>query len=136
MICSHAVCRTAPRDRAGRIRRKPDPLLGDARAVDVELPDEERHVDEIVIVRGGERSRRRHRGARHSRRDVPVGLRVDDDGGRVLERLALGIHEDVGAVEEKKVRLRPGDSVVERVGDIAKVTLTVFAPAGRMRHVS
>ena len=106
-------------------------IAADGDAVEVEIANEERHVDEIVVVGGREvvldvvvvvHGRHVHlRQCGHPGRDLPAARGVGDDLGGPIEAAADGIHEQVGAVEEGKgVGAGPGDGAVNGVGEIVE----------------
>ncbi len=89
------------------------PFPVDPEAVDVEPPDERRHVDQLVIAVGRELPRRGSR--REPRGHAPVVLGVDHDVRAKAQVAALGEQEQVGAVEECEVGLGPRVAVVELI---------------------
>ncbi len=102
-----------------RIPREARPRRAHARAVDVDAPDEEGHVHEIVIIRRAEGVRRR--GRRHSGDDAPRAVGHDADDRREVRAAPLGIEEEVRPVEHQEVRARPRHGVVERIGAVVEV---------------
>ena len=130
----------------GRQAYPPRPLprrQRDAHAVDVEVPDEEGHVHQVVVVRRRVGRRDRTRGAGrgggvggprrrllHPGRHAPAGLGVHDDGRAGVEAAPLGVGKDVGAVEEREVGTRPRHRVVERVGDVVEAHRHAAAAGG------
>src|SRR5438309_3670094 len=78
-------------DGTSRIRRVAHPPVRDTRAVEIEVPDEKGHVNEVMIVASMECPRLRP--GSHSGRNDPVRLRVDGDRGRKVERLSIGLEE-------------------------------------------
>ena len=72
-----------------------------------------RVIDQLVIVRRAPRTRP---GLVHAGEHAPRVLGLHADRRRIVERAALGIEEQVGAVEQEEILAGPALRVVERVG--------------------
>ena len=99
------------------IRGEAHPRAGNQRAVEVELPDEERMVHELVVARRAPRARA---GLRHAGDHAPGFFRLHRDGRGKVERAPFGIQKEVRPVEEQEILARPALRVVERVGLVLK----------------
>ena len=115
----HALQRL-PRGRASVLRhtargigREPHSLPRDRRAIQVETPDEKRVVHELMVTACVVHVSRA--GGRKPRDSPECRVGPYRDGGRELRRVALGIHEEIRAVEQCEVRPGPRHCVVERV---------------------
>src|SRR6202171_4867845 len=63
----------SPGNATRRVRRKSYPVIGDLRAVEIELSDEKRHVDQVVVIRRRELARS---AGRYSGDDFPSSFGV------------------------------------------------------------
>ena len=119
LIWSHAVLPHRARHDAGGIRRKPDPLVGDPRAVHVVTarrrtacrPDRDSCSP---CTCGAARSARMPVVTFHSGSVCTATVAAN------VERLSLGIEKEIRPVEQQEFGTRPGHRVVERVRAIAE----------------
>ena len=106
----------SPRERAYRscgIACEPQCFAGHDSAVHVELSNEERHVDEVVIVVCCKAVHTR--GRLHSGQDLPPRAGVHSYCRSEVSSLPFRIKEEIGSVEECEIGFGPRVRVVERV---------------------